>query len=51
MIVTDLLIGIALDGWETDAAQTIELDVLLVADEVTVTTERLNELLAQAQDL
>lgn len=50
-VVTDLLIGIALDNWERQAGDTIELDVLLVADPITVTTERMNALLTQAQDL
>jgi hypothetical protein len=50
-VVTDLLIGIAVDGWNREASQTIELDVLLVADPVTLTTERMNALYTQAQDL
>lgn len=50
-VVTDLLIGIAFDTWDNKASQTIELDVLLVADPITVTQERMNALLTQAQDL
>lgn len=50
-VVSDLLIGIAVDTWITEGEQTIELDVLLVADEITVTTERMNALLTQQQDL
>jgi hypothetical protein len=50
-IVTDLLIGIALDTWIMDANQTMELDVLLVADKITVSTTQMNALLSQAQDI
>ena len=50
-IVSDLLIGIAFDTWVLKQGQTLELDVLIVADEVTVTTERMNALLSQQQDL
>lgn len=50
-VVSDLLIGIALDTWADAEDLSIELDVLLVADEITVTTERMNALLTQQQDL
>ncbi|GAG67798.1 unnamed protein product [marine sediment metagenome] len=50
-VVSDLLIGIAFDNWNTQGEQTIELDVLLIADEITLTTERMNALYTQAQDL
>jgi len=50
-VVSDLLIGIATDGWRQEADQTIELDVVLVAEPVKVTTERMNEILSQQQDL
>ncbi|AXF52356.1 MAG: hypothetical protein [Circular genetic element sp.] len=50
-VVSDLLIGIASDFWLSEADQTIELDVVLVAEPVKVTTERMNEILSQQQDL
>ena len=50
-VVTDLLVGIAFDNWDIQENQTLELDVLLVADPVTVTETRMRALLAQAQDL
>lgn len=50
-VVTDLLIGIAFENWVLQADDTLELDVLLVADPVTVTETRMRALLAQAQDL
>jgi hypothetical protein len=50
-VVSDLLIGIAADNWREESDQTIELDVVLVAEPVKVTTERMNEILSQQQDL
>ena len=50
-VVSDLLIGVASDNWREEADQTIELDVVLVAEPVKVTTERMNEILSQQQDL
>jgi hypothetical protein len=50
-VVSDLLVGIASDNWLTEGDQTIELDVVLVAEPVKVTTERMNEILSQQQDL
>jgi len=50
-VVSDLLIGIAFDTWSLAADKTLELDVMIVADEITVTTERMNALLTQQQDL
>lgn len=50
-VVSDLLIGVAADGWRSEGEQTIELDIVLVAEPVKVTTERMNEILSQAQDL
>jgi len=50
-VVSDLLIGIASDNWIQEGDQTIELDVVLVAEPVKVTTERMNEILSQQQDL
>jgi hypothetical protein len=50
-VVSDLLIGIASDNWLQEGSNTIELDVVLVAEPVKVTTERMNEILSQQQDL
>lgn len=50
-VVSDLLIGIASDNWIQEGDKTIELDVVLVAEPVKVTTERMNEILSQQQDL
>ena len=50
-LVSDLLIGVAVDNWERNADQTLELDVLLIAEPVTVSQERVDALLTQAQDL
>jgi len=50
-VVSDLLVGIAAEGWESEESDTIELDVVLIAEPIKVTTERMNEILSQAQDL
>jgi len=50
-VVSDLLIGVAADFWDTEENNTIELDVVLIAEPIKVTTERLNEILSQQQDL
>ena len=50
-VVSDLLIGIAADNWTLNANDTIELDVMLVAEPVKISTDRINEILSQAQDL
>jgi hypothetical protein len=50
-VVSDLLIGIAADNWDLNSNDTIELDVLLVAEPVKISTDRINEILSQAQDL
>ena len=50
-VVSDLLIGIATDAWTDEGGRTVELDVVLVAEPVKVTTERMNEILSQQQDL
>jgi hypothetical protein len=50
-VVSDLLVGIAADNWLQEATKTIELDVILVAEAVKITTERMNEILSQQQDL
>jgi len=50
-VVSDLLVGVAAENWETEYEKTIELDVVLIAEPIKVTTERMNEILSQAQDL
>ncbi|MHA1882408.1 MAG: hypothetical protein ACTSUO_05125 [Candidatus Thorarchaeota archaeon] len=50
-VVSDLLIGLAGDGLEQYTDDTVELDVMIIASPVTVTTSRMNEILTQAQDL
>ena len=50
-LVSDLLIGVAVDNWERNADSTLELDVLLIAEPVSVSQERVDALLTQAQDL
>ncbi len=50
-VVSDLLIGVAVDNWELLGDQTIEVDIMLIAEPITITTERMNEILSQAQDL
>jgi len=50
-VVSDLLVGIAADNWSLNANDTIEVDIMLVAEPVKISTERINEILSQAQDL
>ena len=50
-VVSDLLIGIAADKWDSLDLDTIEIDVLIIAEPIKVTTDRMNEILSQAQDL
>lgn len=50
-VVSDLLIGVATDRWSQQADDTIEVDIMLIAEPIKVTTERVNEILSQAQDL
>ena len=50
-VVSDLLIGLACDDWQLVANQTVEVDVLIVAEPIKVTESRLNELLSQGLDL
>jgi len=50
-LVSDLLIGVAADKWLANTDSTLEVDILLIAEEVTVTQERMNDMLQQAQDL
>lgn len=50
-VVSDLLIGVAADSWTNEASDTIEVDIMIIAEPISVTTERMNELLAQGMDL
>jgi len=50
-VVSDLLVGVAADGWERDADGTLEVDIMLIAEPVSISTARMNEILSQAQDL
>ena len=50
-VVSDLLVGVAVDDWVTLAERTVEIDILVIAEPITVTTARMNEILSQAQDL
>lgn len=50
-VVSDLLIGVASDGWVNLADRTIELDIVLIAEPIKISTDRMNAILSQAQDL
>lgn len=50
-IISDLLIGIAADNIHGVDTDTLELDIVLVAEPVTVNAKQLTEMLTQAQDL
>ena len=49
-VVTDLLIGVAADAWRTGDDQTLELDVMLIAEPISITQKQLTEMLVQGQD-
>jgi len=49
--VTDLLIGVACNDANLYADKRLELDIMLIAEEIKVTKDELNEMLIQAQDL
>lgn len=50
-VVSDLLIGVAADVWRLQNEETLEIDIMLIAEPIKITTERMNEILSQAQDL
>ena len=50
-VVSDLLIGVAADNWARDADDPLEIDIMLIAEPVKISTDRMNEILSQAQDL
>ena len=54
VVVSDLLIGVAGDNivlGPIDGTTTVEIDVMMIAQPVKITQSRLDEMLAQAQDL
>jgi len=53
LVVSDLLIGIAADNCIIGnvAGTTMEVDILMIAEPTKITSDRLDEMLAQAQDL
>jgi len=51
IVVSDLLIGVAADKWLRNDDDTLEIDILVMAESVKVTSDRMNEMLSQAQDL
>jgi membrane-associated protease RseP (regulator of RpoE activity) len=50
-VVTDLLIGIAANDCAALSNKTIEVDIMLIAEPITLTKNDLNDMLIQAQDL
>jgi len=50
-VVTDILIGIAANACLALQDQTIEVDVMLIAEPITLSKNDLNDMLIQAQDL
>lgn len=51
VVVSDVLVGIAANGAESYASETLEIDIMLIAEPVKVTKDELKEMLAQATDL
>lgn len=51
VVVSDILVGISASDAKTYASDTLELDVMLIAEPVKVTKDELKEMLAQATDL
>ena len=50
-IVSDLLVGVAFDNYDAQDDDTLEVDVMIVAEPVTVTAKQITNMLTQAQDL
>lgn len=50
-VVSDLLVGVAADNWNRDDSDTLEVDIMIIAEPVSISTARMNEILSQAQDL
>ena len=51
IVVSDVLVGVSAFQAELYADQTLELDIMLIAEPVKVTKDELKEMLAQATDL
>jgi len=51
IVVSDVLVGVSAYQAETYASDTLELDIMLIAEPVKVTKDELKEMLAQATDL
>ena len=51
VVVSDILVGISASDCKTYIGETLELDVMLIAEPVKVTKDELKEMLAQATDL
>jgi len=49
-VVTDLLFGVAADTWAYIQSKNIELDVMLIAEPITINQKQLTEMLVQGQD-
>jgi len=49
-VVTDLLIGVAASNWSEQASKVIELDVMIIAEPITITAKDLTEMLVQGSD-
>jgi hypothetical protein len=52
-VVTDLLIGIALEGCTSTSlvSSTAEIDVMIIAEKKKITSKDLTQMLSQAQDV
>ena len=50
-VVSDLLIGVAADRWLANTDSTLEIDIMIIAEEVTVSQARMNDMLSQGMDL
>jgi len=51
VVVSDILVGISANACDSYTSETLELDVMLIAEPVKVTKDELKEMLAQATDL
>jgi hypothetical protein len=49
-VVTDLLVGVASDTWNLVGAKDLEIDVMIIAEPITITQKQLTEMLVQGQD-
>jgi len=49
-VVTDLLFGVSTDTWALIADKDIELDVMIIAEPITINQKQLTEMLVQGQD-